>query len=147
MKNISLNKKGFTLIELLVVISIIGILISLSLVGFSETRKTARDSKRKSDLEQVRSALEIYRNEEKTYPADGSVKFGDALQGQDTYMEKLPKDPLPSYNYCYDQQDKNRYCLCAALESGSPEGTCSCGSCECITGDGPASCTYKVSNL
>jgi prepilin-type N-terminal cleavage/methylation domain-containing protein len=141
-------RSGFTLIELLVVISIIGILIALSMVGFSETRKTARDSKRRADLEQTRSALEIDRNEEKTYPADGAVVFGSALSGaSNTYMEKLPVDPLSSNNYCYNQISSNEYCLCAFLEAGDPEDTSDCDcDCNCIP-DEANSCNYKTKNF
>ena len=49
-------ERGFTLIELLIVIVIIGILMSVLLVSYQGTRRTARDGKRKADLEQIRSA-------------------------------------------------------------------------------------------
>ena len=59
-----LNKlSGFTLVELLVVIAIIVILISVSLVGLTGSRETARDAKRKADLEAIRSALELYKSD------------------------------------------------------------------------------------
>jgi prepilin-type N-terminal cleavage/methylation domain-containing protein len=146
--NLSHPRQGFTLIELLVVISIIGIIISLSFVGFSETRKSARDSKRKADLEQIRSALEMYRNEEKSYPPTAEVVFGEDLSG---YM-KLPKDPLSSRTYCYNQLSDNEYCLCASLESERPEDSsdCNCGNdCDCFVSSvlgetGP--CNYKIKN-
>ena len=52
---------GFTLIELLVTISIIGILIGLSVFGLQGARQSARDAKRKADLDmrlrQVMSGL------------------------------------------------------------------------------------------
>ncbi|MGI5826140.1 MAG: type II secretion system protein [Patescibacteria group bacterium] len=138
-------KKGFTLIELLVVISIIGILIAFSMVSFSETRKTARDSKRRADLEQIRSALEIYRNEEKAYPT--SLVFGGKLEGDIAYIEKIPVDPLPSNNYCYNQITPNEYCLCAFLEAGDPEDTSDCDcDCDCIP-DVANSCNYKTRNF
>jgi len=52
-------KKGFTLIELLIVISIIGILASLTLASFGSAQAKARDGVRKSDLAQVKRALEL----------------------------------------------------------------------------------------
>jgi prepilin-type N-terminal cleavage/methylation domain-containing protein len=51
-------KVGFTLIELLVVISIIGILATLIMARFGGVEKSARDAKRKSDLNQYRIAIE-----------------------------------------------------------------------------------------
>jgi len=53
-------KEGFTLIELLVVISIIGVLATLVLVSFGPAQKQARDTVRKSDLNQFRTSLENF---------------------------------------------------------------------------------------
>lgn len=65
------KKKGFTLIELLVAMTIVAVLMGLALVSFQGAKKTARDGKRKTDLEQLRSALEMYRadNGHYFYPA------------------------------------------------------------------------------
>jgi prepilin-type N-terminal cleavage/methylation domain-containing protein len=58
-RNKKLNK-GFTLIELLVVIAIIAILSSVVVVSVISVRARARDARRKSDLEQIRIALNLY---------------------------------------------------------------------------------------
>lgn len=137
---------GFTLIELLVVISIIGILIALSFVGFNQARKSARDSKRKADLEQIRSALEIYRNDQKTYPDDFSgCSYTSLTSGTEVYMAEIPKDPFcPTQYYRYNKLNSNAYCLCAYLETlSSTVGTCNCGSAACGT---DVTCNYKVTN-
>lgn len=60
--------KGFTLIELLVVMFIIGLLASLVIVNVSSSRKTARDTKRMSDLKTIQGALEMYNNKNGSYP-------------------------------------------------------------------------------
>ncbi|MBI3486384.1 type II secretion system protein [Candidatus Daviesbacteria bacterium] len=52
------SSKGFTLVELLVVIAIIAILATVGLVIFSGQQKNARDSKRKSDIDAIATALE-----------------------------------------------------------------------------------------
>ena len=51
---------AFTLIELLVVISVIGILATVLLARFGTVEKSGRDTRRKSDLNQYRTALENY---------------------------------------------------------------------------------------
>lgn len=113
---------GFTLIELLVVISIIGILIALSVFGLQNARKSARDAQRKTDLEEIRSGLEIYKADCSGYPT--ALTFGGSLTGGascnpqgSTYISSVPVDPVPSQDYTYTS-DGFTYTLCATLEQG-----------------------------
>jgi len=55
-----MNKKGFTLIELLIVVVIIGILAAIAIPRFGETRERAFVSAMQSDLNQVRTAQEMW---------------------------------------------------------------------------------------
>ena len=55
-----MNKKGFTLIELLIVVVIIGILAAIAIPRFGETRERAFISAMQSDLNQVRTAQEMW---------------------------------------------------------------------------------------
>lgn len=66
--------KGFTLIELLVVISIIGILASMAYVSYVNSQLAARDTQRRSDINQYRVKLEQYASTATsgTYPANAS---------------------------------------------------------------------------
>lgn len=63
-----MKKRGFSLIELLVVISIMAILGSLALGAFSTARKEARDTQRKNELIQYKTALESYYVANSGYP-------------------------------------------------------------------------------
>ena len=116
-----MNKRsGFTLVELLIVIVIIGILASIGLGSFNTAQMKSRDSKRKTNLQQIANALEIYYNDKGVYPASttaGLIKgcglnaLEDCTWGESafsntstntTYMVKLPTDPLDKkYNYYY----------------------------------------------
>ena len=59
-----MQKKAFTLIEILVVVTIIGILLSTAIISYGSLSKSSRDARRKTDLEQIRAALEMWRSSE-----------------------------------------------------------------------------------
>lgn len=148
-KNALSLSNGFTLIELLVAMSVMVVLMAIGLASYQGARKVARDSKRKADLEQIRSALEIYRTDCKTYPATGEVVSGTQLEGtrtsgtscltSDIYMEKIPADPSTN-SYYYHWNSQNSYLLCASLETGLAVVETGCGS-NCV-----GICNYKVIN-
>ena len=87
------KKKAFTLIELLVVIAIIGILATLAVVSLQSARARARDSKRVADVKQMQTALELYFNDNSSYPSDISSGIG-------TYMAIKPTAPTPADGTC-----------------------------------------------
>ena len=62
------SSKGFTLIELLVVISIISLLSSVVFASVNSARMKARDVKRKADLKEISTALELYYDAYGVYP-------------------------------------------------------------------------------
>jgi prepilin-type N-terminal cleavage/methylation domain-containing protein len=98
------KNKGFTLVELLVVISIIGVLATLVLLQLGTARARARDTKRITDVNQIRTAVEQYFEDNGgTYPTG----ITDALIGPSSpgkYLTRVPTDPLTgtAYGYGYD---------------------------------------------
>lgn len=122
-----INQKGFTLIELLVVIAIIGLLASVVLLALNSARQKARDAKRLADVRQVASALELYFNDNSSYPPDL-----DSLVT--TYLGALPVFPTPddgcnttSYTYSAASSSASTYqllfCVSASTGGVSPAGT------------------------
>ncbi|MDD3614398.1 MAG: type II secretion system protein, partial [Candidatus Pacebacteria bacterium] len=63
-------KKGFTLIELLVVIAILAVLMSVVVVTINpaEMLKKTRDTKRISDLDALRTAINLYVTDQSSLP-------------------------------------------------------------------------------
>jgi general secretion pathway protein G len=131
-------KRGFTLIELLVVIVVIGILATLIISNFSSARERARDTKRKNDLREMKTALRLYYNDFQTYPAasggriqgcgangTSNCAWGSAFTaGSSQYMKVLPTDPLnvsPNV-YTYAQTNSGEgFTITARLENASDQ--------------------------
>jgi prepilin-type N-terminal cleavage/methylation domain-containing protein len=62
--------RGFTLIELLIVVVIIGILASIAIPKFANTKDRANQTAMKSDLRNLATAMEAYFNDNNsTYPS------------------------------------------------------------------------------
>lgn len=86
--------RGFTLIELLVVISIISILATILLLQLGIARGKARDAKRIADVGQIRSALELYFDNNGGWPAQTDM----TILKSEGYLINVPSDPLVGVN-------------------------------------------------
>jgi len=150
-----LNSKGFSLIELLVVISIIGVLVGLSAFGLQGARQSARDARRVSDIEQIRSGLELYKADCGIYPsttdfpAAGGNLLGDdsslSCADTNTYISSSPADPNPDKLYKYNRISPTTYEICAAMEGSAPTVSCQ-GLTPGLCPDGSHRCNYRVVN-
>jgi general secretion pathway protein G len=109
--------RGFTLVELLIVMGILGVLSALMIANIASGRQRARDTARKSDFANVKTALRLYYNDYQEYPAssggnimgcgvggDGACSWagGSFTADGNTYMKKLPGNPL-GIEYGYSQ--------------------------------------------
>ncbi|MCA9372238.1 type II secretion system protein [Candidatus Woesebacteria bacterium] len=121
-------REGFSLIEMIIALGIFATVISIGIVGYTGYSSTARDARRKVDLEEIRSALEIYKSDSisAAYPIDGNLT---ALVPQ--YLQQLPVDPLTKEVYEYNALPDsppcdntpgnlcNSYHLVTSLEGGT----------------------------
>jgi len=119
------SQTGFTLIELLVVVAIIAVLTTIGILSYTQANKKARDGKRQADMEQIRSALVLYRTDNGTYPA--SVDWA-TMSPINTYISatsvKDPK-PTPYTQYSYTPGAANAtFTVCATLEATTPSSFC-----------------------
>lgn len=112
MKNIyflQTKQKGFTLVELLIVVVMLALLTVVSGTAYIATMKTVRDGRRKVDLENIRSALEVYKSDNSTYPiVQGATTKGTTLGSflDPTTGKKyltMPTDPKNNLDYYYTE--------------------------------------------
>jgi len=127
------QSNGFTLIEILVVATIIGLLAAVVSMSYSQFNKQSRDAKRKTDLEQIRAALEMYRSNNDQYSAyTGNCSSYTALTSPTKYISSMPSDPKSGYFY-YCNISTSDYTIAAYLESA---GTA------CVAGQCGNTCNY-----
>lgn len=94
MTYIKKQKKGFTLIELLVVITIIGVLTSLFVANMVSVRERAKDARKKSNLNEFKTALRLYYNDNQNYPQAAEIPAqGNSFTGAGgvVYMQEVPE--------------------------------------------------------
>ncbi len=96
-----MNTKSFTLIEILVVATIIGLLSVLGIISYSQFTKSARDARRKSDIENIRVALESYKSNTNYYPYQDSGDVPPQILVTQSYLKEIPKDPKSTQDYSY----------------------------------------------
>ena len=123
---------GFTLVELMVVIVIIGLLATIVAINVIPATDTARVEKAKADIATIEQALEQYRLDNLSYPAqtDGLQALinppASLAQPQryrrGGYIKKLPQDPWGrAYNYVVPGR-KGAFDISSLGADGQPGG-------------------------
>jgi len=93
------GEEGFTLVELMVVIVIIGLLATVVLINVLPSQDKAMQTKARADIATLEQAMEMYRLDHFSYPADLNALVqpppgGDATRYRTGgYIKKLPSDP------------------------------------------------------
>jgi len=139
------RKEGITLTELLIVVAVLAVLMVVFLAAFKPwtQQAKARDSRRKSDLQKLKSPLEDYYNDNNCYPP-----LLQTLADED-YIGEEPKDPDTGDLYSYEADPNcNWYRIYATLEFTTDSEIVEVG---CGAGCGPGGdegtgddkCTYN----
>lgn len=106
-------RRGFTLVEILIVVVILGILAAIVIPQFTEASSEAKMSSLVSDLQTMRSQIELYKiqhNDEFPGQQAGGATFEQAMTGYTDvsgaaqaapgagvygpYVQQLPKNPF-----------------------------------------------------
>lgn len=154
---------GFTFVEILIAIAVIGILAAglIVIINPAAQIQKANDTRRKTDLAEIQKALEVYYQENRSYPPNPST--GDyRIKGLDgitvnwgdqwlPFMGNLPKDSNTSKKYVYYSSGQTYY-LYANLDRGKEDPQACNGGNDCksvpalnLCGNGNV-CNYGVSS-
>lgn len=99
--NVRNRNRGFTLIEILIVVVILGILAAIVIPQFSSASQEAGISSVRSQLQTLRSQVELFRVQNNAYPEAGAISSDDEanLPGgfqelvDGGYLQRLPEVP------------------------------------------------------
>lgn len=170
-KDLFNQRDAFTLVELLVVIAVLATVIGLALPNFLGARSRARDARRKGELTQLRTAMQLYFNDYKQYPSNsvmGGIN-GCGTAGTDAcpvngcsaefiaggssacdttggtiYMLQLPGDAMSSLFY-YQVNSGSDFCAKMALENASDaDAASSQARCAALCGGNASGSDYAV---
>ncbi len=130
---INTNKKAFTLVELIVVITILAILWTIWFISLQWYSSEARDSKRVTDLWQIRTGIQVYQAKEWVVPEPNdsiTVWSGSTIYTIQWYawtwtlrnikVNDDAKDPLEENYYTYTTNwSKTKFQLLTLLENNN----------------------------
>ncbi len=110
--------RAFTLVELLIVIVILAVLAAIVIPKFADASTRSKESSLKSDLKQIRNAVEIFKTDTGAYPAaltdlsataapasgkdsTGTTKTITATDWRGPYVSSVPNDPVSATAMTY----------------------------------------------
>lgn len=90
------KQQGYTIIEMIIVIAVIGTLAGIVAVSYNGVQLNGRDTERKSDTLSVKSQLEVYFNNNGTYPTSATMTNSDAstIAGGSGILKGLGEEAL-----------------------------------------------------
>ena len=122
----SRSKSGFTLVEILIVVVILGILAAIVIPQFSQASTEARTSSVASNLQMIRSQVELYKIQHgDAAPATGDLE--DDLTGTTTYggqtfgpyMQKWPVNAVTGSGVITEVADMTAFAALAETADDS----------------------------
>ncbi len=115
------SNSGFTLIELMIVIAILAGLATMFMTTFPSAQKRGRDTKRRSDLKQYQTAMELYANKNGGYLVSGGTINPSGTFCSDAAklgLKSCPDDPKSTQHYSVNST-ATQYVLWTQLEQPS----------------------------
>lgn len=124
------EKQGFTLMEFLILTIVLAIIVAITVPRFSRAAQQARLTDLVSNLQMVRSQIELYKIQHKDLLPGQKIPGGDILEhdfikamtvrgsdGMGPYVKKIPG------NLYLEDSDKRNAVTCVNDVDADPEGT------------------------
>ena len=127
-----MNRKGFTLVELIVVITILAILWTIAFISLQWYAANARDSRRISDMGNIKKSLELFTLQTEKYPLPDNGEtvtysweivwtqwtlWDNVVEQLSRNLKKKPLDPITEEEYIYSTtENKWEYEVLAIYE-------------------------------
>ena len=83
------TKKGFTLIELIVVVAIISLLSSIVISSLNVAKQKSADTAKIRVLQEFRTALNMYYNDNGSYPGSTATELAKLTGGTTKYISSV----------------------------------------------------------
>jgi general secretion pathway protein G len=101
--------RGFTLVEILIVVVILGILAAIVIPQFTQASTEAKISSLQSNLQSIRSQIELYKIQHNDEPPSSAANFVTQMTTQTDvngnpgfdfgpYLQKMPLNPFSGVN-------------------------------------------------
>ena len=103
------KNSGFTLVEILIVVVILGILAAIVIPQFTQASTEAREASLRSNLQSVRSQIELYKIQHNDFAPTSNLTFENQMCGRTDqngtvnaagefgpYLQAIPVNPFTS---------------------------------------------------
>jgi prepilin-type N-terminal cleavage/methylation domain-containing protein len=123
-KTDNLKSKGITLIELMIVVVILAALALLAFWAWRTQVFKGYDSRRKTDIYQIKVAIEEYEKDHDCYPPPYLVVCKPDPTGLRPYLDRIACDPVTGDSYYYEVDNASCakwYRLYAGLENSADD--------------------------
>lgn len=118
------SRNGFTLIEVIVVIAILAVLLILAMSNAPVYLSRARDGERKSNLQELKIAIEQYYADKQCYPPVDTLDVCNSVNSVlAPYIKKIPCDPISREPYFYIPNGCTEFRLYTTLENATDPGS------------------------
>ena len=89
---------GFTMVEIILVVAVLGILLTITVLGWSAVSSNSRDQARAQDVKQWASTFDLYKSRYAIYPILPATTGGSGITGRTFCLGTFNQDQPANYS-------------------------------------------------